>query len=130
VHGGSLMLLRRGAGAGEPGEAAVEPAPAQEDLAPAASAASADGLAPAAAETEQAPAPPRAPVPEAIGVAELLRLERSGQPVVVLDVRTDRSLEASAHTAQGAVRLHPDRAVQEAEKLHLPREAWLVAFCA
>jgi hypothetical protein len=31
---------------------------------------------------------------------------------------------------KGAVRIDPERAVQEAERLHLPKEAWLAAFCA
>jgi hypothetical protein len=69
-------------------------------------------------------------IPEQIDLAELQRLQGSGEPVMVLDVRTLRSLEASDATAKGAVRIDPERAVQEAERLHLPKEAWLVAFCA
>ncbi len=69
-------------------------------------------------------------VPEKIGVAEMLRLQEAGEPVVILDVRTERALADSNHTAQGAVRVDPERPVQEAARLQLPREAWLVAFCA
>jgi hypothetical protein len=29
-----------------------------------------------------------------------------------------------------AVRIDPERSAKEAERLQLPREAWLVAFCA
>jgi NhaP-type Na+/H+ or K+/H+ antiporter len=76
---------------------------------------------PAAAETEAA---------ERLTLAELRRLEEAGEPVVLLDVRTDRAWEADDLRARGAVRLHPDRAASEAERLALPREAWLVAYCA
>ena len=65
-------------------------------------------------------------VPEKIGVAEMLRLQEAGEPVVVLDVRRS----PNEQTAKGAVRVDPERPVQEAQRLHLPREAWLVAFCA
>lgn len=70
------------------------------------------------------------PLPESIEVAEMQRLQAAGEPVVVLDVRTLRSLESSDLRAVGAVRLDPERPVQEAERLKLPREAWLIAFCA
>jgi hypothetical protein len=69
-------------------------------------------------------------VPEKIDVAGMLRLREAGEPLVILDVRAARSYETSGQVASGTVRLDPDRAVQEAERLHLPREAWLVAFCA
>lgn len=65
-------------------------------------------------------------VPEKIGVAELLRLQEAGEPLVILDVRRS----PNEQTAKGAVRVDPERPVQEAQRLHLPREAWLVAFCA
>jgi hypothetical protein len=74
--------------------------------------------------------PADAAVPEKIDIPELLRLQAAGERMVILDVRTDRALEGSDHTALGAIRLHPERPVQEAERLTLPREAWLVAFCA
>lgn len=69
-------------------------------------------------------------IPEQIDVPELRRLVAAGEPVVILDVRTLRALESSDTTAKGAVRVDPERSIQEAERLHLPREAWLVAFCA
>lgn len=68
--------------------------------------------------------------PEKIDVSEMLRLQAAGEPVIVLDVRTARSRDTSGLIAPGTVRLDPERAVQEAERLRLPREAWLVAFCA
>lgn len=69
-------------------------------------------------------------LPESIEVPEMLRLRAAGEKVVILDVRTLRSLESSDLRAVGAVRVDPERPVQEAERLNLPREAWLVAFCA
>ncbi len=68
--------------------------------------------------------------PELITFEELERLRAAGAPVVLLDVRTARSYESSPLTGAGAVRLRPDRAVESAASLALPREAWLVAYCA
>lgn len=137
VHGGSLMLLGRRWRAepaaaplsGQPGQPG-QPAPLSGEPAPF----PAEGN-PAPAVQPAGPAPAlgasgSADVPETITVPELLRLQEAGEPVVLLDVRTDRSYEAGDHMAQGAIRLHPDRAVQEAARLHLPREAWLIAYCA
>ena len=90
-------------------------------------------------EKEPAPTPAAAPsplrlapevLPESIEIAEMKRLQSAGEPVVILDVRTLRSLESSDLRAVGAVRLDPERPVQEAERLKLPKEAWLIAFCA
>jgi NhaP-type Na+/H+ or K+/H+ antiporter len=81
---------------------------------------------------EPAPPPQREDerLPESIEVAEMQRLQAAGEPVVILDVRTLRSLESSDLRAVGAVRVDPERPAQEAERLKLPREAWLIAFCA
>ena len=67
---------------------------------------------------------------ERISIAEVVRLQRAGQPVVILDVRTERSLETSDLQIQGAVRLPPDDVVRQANKLNLPKNAWLIAYCA
>jgi NhaP-type Na+/H+ or K+/H+ antiporter len=109
LHGGSLMLLPKDR---------KEPEPA-------------------AAESPRTPAAPAGPplpsgqkAPEKITLDELRRLQAAGEPVVVLDVRTSRSMGVSGQKAPGTVRLDPERAAFEAERLQLPREAWLVAFCA
>jgi NhaP-type Na+/H+ or K+/H+ antiporter len=68
--------------------------------------------------------------PELITFEELEQLRGSGAPVLLLDVRTSRSYEGSPLAATGAVRLRPDKAVESAASLALPREAWLVAYCA
>lgn len=104
LHGGSVMFL----GNQERGEPSTE-SPGEQPV---------------------APAVPAGPVPEKIDLAEMLRLREAGEPVVVLDVRSARSYETSGQIAPGTIRLDPERSVQEAERLHLPREAWLVAFCA
>jgi len=60
----------------------------------------------------------------------MLRLQAAGEPVVLVDARSLRSYEASDATARGSTRLDPERSVQEAERLRLPRDAWLIVFCA
>lgn len=110
VHGGSLMLFwkKKGPPVSVPRE---EPPP------------------PAAVTKE----PAREPVSmdaERIDIAELQRLQAAGENVVIVDARSRRSFEESDRQAVGVVRLDPDRAVQEAERLMLPRDAWIVVFCA
>jgi NhaP-type Na+/H+ or K+/H+ antiporter len=65
-----------------------------------------------------------------ISLAELERLQTSGEQVILLDVRTERSIETSESMAQGAVRMPPERVVDQARKRQLPKEAWLIAYCA
>jgi NhaP-type Na+/H+ or K+/H+ antiporter len=122
IHGGSLMLFGWKAGA-PPGPPAPELL--QQPPRPPARKPSLPVLAP---ETP-APAEP-SHVPTQVGIEELKALQAAGEPVVILDVRKPRSLDESPITAAGAVRIDPERPVQEAERLGLPKEAWLVAFCA
>ena len=65
-----------------------------------------------------------------ISIAELKRLRQAGEPVTLLDVRTERSLEGSDTQAKGAVRMPPDHAAERARELGLKQEAWLIAYCA
>lgn len=111
LHGGSLMLLPR--------QSREEPVRESGEERPSAPAAPTAPAAPAALTA-----------PEKIDLAEMLRLQEAGEPVVILDARSARSYETSGQIAPGTIRLDPERSVQEAERLHLPREAWLVAFCA
>lgn len=67
---------------------------------------------------------------ERISIDEVLRLQQSGEPVVIVDVRTDRSLETSDFQVKGAIRLPPDHVVERARELNLPKDAWLIAYCA
>ena len=79
------------------------------------------------------PEPPLAPAtaeePERITVAELRRLGETGQPVVVADVRTERSFRDDGFRAAGSVRLPPDDAVRLARERGIPKEATLVLYC-
>jgi sodium/hydrogen antiporter len=66
---------------------------------------------------------------ETITLDEIARLRGSGEDVVVLDVRTEKSYDASDLRAKGALRVPPDRVVESAASLALPRNAWLAAYC-
>lgn len=65
-----------------------------------------------------------------ISIEELRRLWRMKEPVTLLDVRTERSLEGDGAQAKGAVRMPPDHVAARARELGLKQEAWLVAYCA
>ncbi|HVR96254.1 MAG TPA: cation:proton antiporter [Thermoanaerobaculia bacterium] len=117
IHGGSLMFLGRDdkPAAGQGGGTEGPPATPFRSQAPA---------------LRVLPPQEQEALPERIELAEMQRLQAAGEPVIVLDARTERALENSGEVAVDTVRLDPDRAAQEAERLRLPREAWLVAFCA
>src|SRR5207249_1824003 len=68
--------------------------------------------------------------PERISLDDLIRLQEAGEPVVILDARSERTYDDSDLQARGAVRIHPDSAVRDAAMFNLPKNAWLVAFCA
>jgi sodium/hydrogen antiporter len=68
--------------------------------------------------------------PELVTFEELDALRQAGAPVRILDVRTARGYATSKLSAQGALRLLPDRPAESAASLALPREEWLVAYCA
>lgn len=67
---------------------------------------------------------------QSISIDELRRLWQAGEPVVILDVRTERSLEGHETQARGAVRMPPDHVAERAKELGLKKEAWLIAYCA
>jgi NhaP-type Na+/H+ or K+/H+ antiporter len=66
---------------------------------------------------------------ERISIEELKRLWESNDPVTILDVRTERSLESSQTQARGAVRIIPEHVVAQARELGLREDAWLAAYC-
>lgn len=68
--------------------------------------------------------------PQRISLEELNRLWQGGEPVTLLDVRTERSLEGEDSQVKGAVRMPPDHVVERARELGLKQEAWLIAYCA
>ena len=67
---------------------------------------------------------------QSISIEELRRLWQAKEPVTILDVRTERSIEGEVAQAKGAVRMTPDHVGERAKELGLKKEAWLVAYCA
>ncbi|HEY6659921.1 MAG TPA: hypothetical protein VI031_02220, partial [Pyrinomonadaceae bacterium] len=65
-----------------------------------------------------------------ITLEELDRLRKLGEEVIILDVRTERSRDTSDFQAEGSVRMPPENVVAQARQLDLPKEAWLIAYCA
>jgi sodium/hydrogen antiporter len=73
---------------------------------------------------------PDAKIPEKITLEEFGNLRDAGKPVVLGDVRTERSYKLDNLQAQGAIRLPPDDAVRQARELGLDHHATLVLYCA
>jgi NhaP-type Na+/H+ or K+/H+ antiporter len=72
-----------------------------------------------------------APVPaDRITIEQMQELQRRGEPVVLLDVRTARTFESDPYIARGALRMPPDDAVRLAREHRIPWKATLVAYCA
>jgi NhaP-type Na+/H+ or K+/H+ antiporter len=67
---------------------------------------------------------------QSISIDELQRLWQAQEPVRILDVRTDRSIEGSDSQAKAAVRMPPDHVVERSRELGLKPQEWLVAYCA
>ena len=76
------------------------------------------------------PAPGEAPqLSEKITIEELRDLQERGEPVTLLDVRTERSYRDSAAIARDAIRMPPDDAVRLARERRLDPDATLVLYC-
>ena len=67
---------------------------------------------------------------QTITLEELDQLQNLGEKVILLDVRTERSRETSDSQAEGSIRMPPENVVQQARQLKLPKDAWLIAYCA
>lgn len=146
IHGGSPMLLARFCKPTEkedetPPETPTAEAPALAAIAaPTPGAATATNAAPttgtstanAATSTATPATTTAAPEvgPSIVTLEDVDRLQKSGQQVILLDVRTDRSMETSESMAQGAVRMPPEHVAAQARELKLPKDAWLIAYCA
>jgi NhaP-type Na+/H+ or K+/H+ antiporter len=67
---------------------------------------------------------------EYTSIDEYLKLVKDGQSVTLVDARTERTLAQDRDTASGSVRVDPERAVQDAQRLGLPKDQVLLVFCA
>ena len=67
---------------------------------------------------------------ERITLDQVQALQAKGEPVVLLDVRKDGAWAESEVKTAGAIRIPPDDAALRAAELALPRNSWLVAYCA
>jgi NhaP-type Na+/H+ or K+/H+ antiporter len=128
IHGGTPMLL---AGKGEEqkpaGTPEVPPTPV-EPVEPA----KPERVLPVVTESEPSTQEADgAPIgAQSITLQQLDELKKSGEPVIILDVRTERSIEDSDLQVRGAVRLPPEHVAIDARDLGLPKNAWLIAYCA
>jgi rhodanese-related sulfurtransferase len=68
--------------------------------------------------------------PELITFEELEQLRAAGAPVRILDVRTERGYQEARLQGAGAIRIAPNRPAESAASLALPKNEWLVAYCA
>jgi len=115
VHGASPMLLARFCKQPEPELEPVEPAVAEPVMEPRSLPVIESGEAVGA---------------QSVTLEELERLQKSGERVIILDVRTERSRDTSDLQAEGSIRIVPENVVIQAQKLRLPKDAWLIAYCA
>jgi len=111
LHGGSLMFLGRGQRPLTVTPVAAENVGSDTLVIPA------DGV---PAGTEQ----------ERISIAEMQRLKQSGAPLLVVDARSERSFDDDRRRAEGAIRIPPDDAARRVAELGVPKNTWLILFCA
>jgi sodium/hydrogen antiporter len=119
LHGGSLMLLRRD---GKDSIVRKQQTPVNATLTAAAAVATLD--------TEALPGAPVRNDGDLISVEELRKLQSEGAPVLVVDVRSEPSFNSSPFLARGALRIPPDQVLRRITELKIPRQSWIVAFCA
>jgi sodium/hydrogen antiporter len=84
---------------------------------------------PASSAVVREAAPERIAVPERITIPELRRLWEEGEPVTVLDVRTERSYRDDPQIAKDAIRMPPDDAVRLARERGLDQHGTVVLYC-
>jgi NhaP-type Na+/H+ or K+/H+ antiporter len=65
-----------------------------------------------------------------IAVEELRALQSARASVLIVDARAETSFHSSASQAQGALRIAPDQVVRRLTEINVPRESWIVVFCA
>jgi len=127
LHGGGIALWLRAAGREAPESerrngGTAEGSPEVQRREPA------DGPAPGAPSTVP-PIRRFADPPERMTIAELRELQQRGDPVTLLDVRTERSYRDDPRRAAAALRFPPDDAVRLARERALDRHGTLVLYC-
>lgn len=65
-----------------------------------------------------------------ISLDEVAALEAAGEPVRMLDVRAERAWNDADTKLAGAIRLDPDHPVESAAEQALPKNDWLIGYCA
>jgi NhaP-type Na+/H+ or K+/H+ antiporter len=149
LHGGSMMFLGRlvrrkeQAAAAFTAESAPAGPPASESVAfvapPLDGKESVQASLPALAPSSQNGAEAAAEVDEGveadvgrITLAEMRELQERGEPVVLVDARTERTYGNSDRTVQGAVRINPNEGqlTEQVREQGIPKDAWLAIFCA
>jgi sodium/hydrogen antiporter len=133
LHGGSPLVLdrlkvRRARASGGPPLAVGQAVAAMPVALPAVA-----SLATAAPDEREAgeagPGEEADETPDRIALADLVALQARGEPVVILDVRTDRSYDGSEVAIAGGVRMPPDHVAERATELGVPRRAWVIPYC-
>jgi NhaP-type Na+/H+ or K+/H+ antiporter len=67
---------------------------------------------------------------QSITLEEFDQLQKSRDEVIIIDARTERSRDTSESQVKGSMRLVPENVVAQARRLKLPKEAWLIVYCA
>jgi NhaP-type Na+/H+ or K+/H+ antiporter len=65
-----------------------------------------------------------------ISVEELRALQSAGAPVLIVDARAEASFASSASQARGVLHIEPDQVVRRLTELNVPRQNWIIVFCA
>jgi len=68
--------------------------------------------------------------PEYITIDEVQEFQRRSVPVVIADSRSERTYNESTEEIPGAIRLHPERAIQSAAQNRIPKDHVLAVLCA
>ena len=87
------------------------------------------------ARPAEAPAPLTRPAlaveaPGPITIDEMRSLQAKGEPVVIVDARSNSNYDSDSIKAAGAVRLSPDDPVRDATQQRLSQRSTLVVYCA
>jgi hypothetical protein len=70
------------------------------------------------------------PAPIRITIDEMRPLQAKGEPVVIVDARSNRTYDSDPLKAVGAVRINPEDPVRDATEKRLSQRATLVVYCA